>query len=219
MKVKWLGHSSFLITSSASGGTLLTDPYDIAAYPDSLLYDAITESADVVTVSHGHADHANIEAVGGTPEVVTAAAPRDTAGFNIRGVETFHDAEMGTQRGDNIIFIIAADGVVLCHLGDLGHELSPGQVEAIGPVDILLVPVGGNYTIDAPAATIVWRQLNPAVAVPMHYRNDKCRLAIEGVEPFIAGKEGVETPGTSEIELTQENLPASPKIIVLDPAN
>lgn len=222
MKIKWLGHSCFLLTA-ASGTTLLTDPYDTAAYRTTLLYRSLDEppgmSPDVVTISHGHADHGNVEALSGTPEIVSTPRSRRAAGFNIRGVEAFHDAERGALRGDNIIFLIEADGMTVCHLGDLGHELTPEQVGAIGSPDVLLIPVGGNFTIGAAEATRVWQQLSPAITIPMHYRNDKCLFKIDGYEKFTAGKPGVETPATSEIELVKENPPSSPKIIVLEPAN
>lgn len=218
MNIKWIGHSCFLITA-ASGASLLTDPYDVDAYPGQLLYQPVDETADVLTVSHLHSDHGNIEAVGGTPLVIRAAGPHQAGDFSVKGVPTYHDTEAGAHRGDNIVFVISVDGLVVCHLGDLGHELNPEQAEAIGQVDVLLIPVGGNFTIDAATATRVWQQLNPAVTVPMHFRNEKCRFAIDGVEPFIAGKHGVEVTGSPLLEVTQENLPASPKIVVLDPAN
>jgi len=218
MNIKWLGHSCFILTSSA-GNTLLIDPYDIDAYPDTLLYDEIVFSANVAMASHGHADHANMEAVGGTPMLVTTAVPREVEGFCIRGVATFHDTEAGAQRGDNIVFIITVDGINICHLGDLGHELTPEQVAEIGQVDVLLIPVGGTYTIDALTATRVWQQLTPPLAIPMHFRNAKCLLPIDDVEPFLTGKKDVDVLEVSEMELTEDNLPASPKIVALEPAN
>jgi L-ascorbate metabolism protein UlaG (beta-lactamase superfamily) len=218
MRIKWLGHSCFLITS-ASGATLLTDPYDTGAYPDTLLYRPIDESPDVVTASHGHADHGNIEAVGGTPLIVTTAEPREAEGFGIRGVETCHDTEAGALRGGNTVFIFTVDGASVCHLGDLGHELDPEQTARIGAVDILLIPVGGFFTIDAATATRVWQQLNPRVAIPMHFRNEKCLFDIDGVDAFLAGKKDVVQAGASEVTLDPGDLPPGPRIIVLDPAN
>ena len=218
MNIKWLGHSCFLITS-ASGATLLTDPYDTAAFPDTLFYAPIDAAPDVVTVSHSHADHNNTAALGGTPMIVTTAEPRQIHDFGIRGVATWHDTEGGALRGGNMVFILTVDGVTVCHLGDLGHELGPEQVAAIGPVDVLLIPVGGNFTIDAEAATRVWRQLGPAIAIPMHFRNDRCLFAIEGVDAFLGGKKDVDMAGASEIELEAAGLPAGHRIIVLEPAN
>jgi len=222
MKIKWMGHSCFLITS-ASGSTLLTDPYDVSAYTGTLLYQPLDASPgiapDVVTVSHGHSDHANVEVLTGTPEIVKESMNRLAASFSINGVESYHDIEHGALRGKNIIFTIQSEGLRVCHLGDLGHELEPAQVEAIGEIDVLLIPVGGVFTIDAEEATRVWRQLSPQVTIPMHYRNDKCLFNIDSVDKFTAGKQGVEFPGTSEIEVSKENLPVSPKIFVLEHEN
>ncbi len=222
MRIRWLGHSCFLLTA-ASGATLLTDPYNAAAYPGTLLYQPLEETPglmpDVVTVSHGHKDHGNVDGLAGTPEIVRTVRPRQAAGFNIRGIESFHDAEMGAIRGDNIIFIIEADSVTVCHMGDLGHVLEAEQVGSIGAVDVMMIPVGGNYTITAADATRVWQQLSPPVTMPMHYRNDKCLLKLDGVEGFTAGKPTVEKPGVSEIELKKENLTAGPKIVVLEHSN
>ena len=222
MKIEWLGHSCFLITA-ASGRSLLTDPYDSRNYPGRLMYTPIEDTPDlapdVITVSHGHADHNDAGAVKGSPAVLTTPEATGQAGFSICGVAAFHDSQGGSKRGSDIIFIIEADGLAVCHMGDLGHELSDEQAGAIGNVDVLLIPVGGFYTIDAAAATRIWQQLAPPVTLPMHYRNDKCLFGIAGVEDFTAGKPDVEVPGSAEIELNKENLPASPKIIVLDHAN
>ena len=215
MRVQWLGHSCFLMTAD-TGATLLTDPYDTEAYPGTLLYEPLDVSPDVVTSSHSHADHANVEIIGGTPEIVRTPAPREAAGFSIRGIEVFHDTQSGAMRGDNIIFLVGSGGITVCHLGDLGHELNYEQAREIGHVDILLIPVGGTFTIDAAAATRIWQQLEPTLTIPMHYRNDKCLFNIDGVDRFIAGKPDVETPGTSEITIEKDNLPSSPKIVVLE---
>jgi len=222
MKIKWLGHSCFLL-SAENGATLLTDPYDTKAYPGTLLYRPLDETPglmpDVVTISHAHADHGNAGGLAGHPEIIRAPQPHQVAGFSTRGVECFHDSELGARRGEIIVFIIEAGDIRVCHLGDLGHELTAEQVEAIGEVDVLLIPVGGIFTIDAPTATRVWQQLMPPVTIPMHYRNDKCLFKIDGVDRFLAGKPQVETPGASEIELKKDILPAGPKIFLLEHAN
>ncbi|MBE0429141.1 MAG: MBL fold metallo-hydrolase [Thermoleophilia bacterium] len=217
MKIKWLGHSCFLLTTG-SGAVLITDPYDVEAYPGTLLYDPIDETADVVTISHQHPDHNNVEAVGGTPIIVSTPNSHSEAGFSIFGVASYHDKVAGAQRGDNLVFSISADSFNICHLGDLGQVLSAEQVEAIGPVDVLMIPVGGTFTIDAAAATRVWQQLSPPLTIPMHFRNSKCRFQIAGVDEFLAGKPSVERAGASEIEVEKENLSAGPKIVVLEPA-
>lgn len=218
MRIKWLGHSCFLITAS-SGEMLLTDPYDPDAYPGKLLYAPLDESPDVVTLSHGHPDHYNVGALKGEPHVAVGLSEQESAGFRILGVSSFHDHEQGQLRGGNIIYRITVDGITICHLGDIGHVLPPEKVEQLGPVDVLLIPVGGTYTVDAAAATEIWHQLDPAITIPMHFGNEKCLFPIDSVELFLEGKPAVERPGISELELSKETLPAGPKIVVLKPAN
>ncbi|MHB1002873.1 MAG: MBL fold metallo-hydrolase [Thermoleophilia bacterium] len=218
MIIHWLGHSCFRITS-AEGRTLVTYPYDVEAYKGTLLYAPLDEAPDVVTLSHRHADHANIAILKGAPEIVEARATQFVAGFSIRGISTYHDDQDGDARGDNTIFRIIVDEVSVCHLGDLGHELNQTRVEQIGDVDVLLVPVGGYFTIDADQATRVMEQLKPSIAIPMHYRNDKCLFEIDTVDRFLAGKPDVERRGASDIEIIKDNLPAGPRIVVLEPQN
>ncbi len=215
MKVKWLGHATFLITSDA-GIRIITDPY---MPNERLTYDEIKESADIVTVSHGHGDHNNVAAVQGNPEVVREAVPVEIKGIRFNGILTYHDNAGGSQRGNNIIFCFEVDGIRVCHLGDLGHELSDKQVAELGKVDILLIPVGGNYTIDAEVATGTCAKLTPNVVIPMHYRNDRCSsFPVSGVDEFLQGKTGVSRPDASEVEFKQGELPAITQIIVLKPA-
>jgi len=213
MKVKWLGHAAFLITSD-SGTRIITDPY---ATSSSVTYDEIKESADIVTVSHEHGDHNNVAAVRGDPEVIKGTA--EVKGIKFNGIPTHHDDAGGSQRGKNVIFCFEVDGIRVCHLGDLGHPLGDNQVADIGKVDILLVPVGGNYTIDARIATGVCGKLAPKVIIPMHFRNDRCsNFPVAGVDDFLQGKGNVTELDTSEKEFKQGELPATTQIIVLKPA-
>ena len=213
MKIKWLGHAAFLITSDA-GIKIITDPY---ATSSSVTYDEIKESADIVTVSHEHGDHNNVAAVRGNPAVVKGAA--EVKGMKFDGIPTHHDEAGGSQRGNNIIFCFEVDGIRVCHLGDLGHPLGDNQVADIGKIDILLVPVGGNYTIDAKVATDVCGKLAPKVIIPMHFRNERCsNFPVAGVDDFLQGKGNVTELDTSEKEFKQGELPATTQIMVLKPA-
>ena len=183
---------------------------------ERLMYGNIKESADIVTVSHEHGDHNNVAAVQGNPEVVRGTT--EAKGIKLRGTPAYHDTERGNQRGSNTIFCLDVDGVKICHMGDLGHPLSNEQIAELGEVDVLLIPVGGFFTIDAKTASQLCDQLKPRVIIPMHYNNSKCALPISGVDDFLQGKSSVKQLDSSEIEFKPEELPASTQIIVLKSA-
>jgi len=212
MKIKYLGHAAFMITSDA-GTRIITDPYGAR---DDLRYGEIQESADIVTVSHDHFDHNNVAAVRGNPEVVRGAAK--VKGIEFKGIPSYHDEAKGQQRGENTILCFEVDGIRICHLGDIGHPLSDKQVAEVGKVDILVVPVGGYYTVDAKVASQICDALSPKVIIPMHFKTEKNDFPITGVDEFLRGKGGISRLGTSEAEFKQGELPTTTQIIVLEPA-
>lgn len=214
MKVKWLGHACFLVTSK-DGLRVIADPYAVGG---GINYSPIKETADVVVVSHDHGDHNNVSIVQGKPDVVKGNGKKNVKGVQFRGVATSHDASQGQQRGLNTVFCFAMDDIKLCHLGDLGHVLSPGQIAEIGPVDILFVPVGGFFTIDALVASQVCDQLKPKIIIPMHFKTPKCAYPIAGVEDFLKGKKNVRKVGVSEVEFERDKLPKATEIVLLQPA-
>jgi L-ascorbate metabolism protein UlaG (beta-lactamase superfamily) len=212
MKIKYLAHASFLITTEG-GVKIVTDPY--TASP-GFGYGEISETADIVTVSHEHGDHNNVASVRGNPKVVRT--DEEVKGIKIKAVPTAHDETDGSQRGKNTIFCFTVDGINICHAGDLGHELTAAQVQSIGKVDVLMIPVGGFFTIDAATATRVCDQLKPKLIFPMHYKTGKSGLPIAGVEGFLKGKNNVTRSNDSEIELKADTLSAATQIIVLKPS-
>ena len=214
MKIKWLGHACFLITSRDEL-RVITDPYAVGG---GINYSPIKETADVVVVSHDHGDHSNVSTVQGKPEVVKGSGTKNARGIQFKGIASYHDASQGTQRGLNTVFCFAIDNMKLCHLGDLGHVLDPEQVNEIGAVDILFAPVGGFFTIDASIASQVCDQLKPKVVIPMHFKTLKCAYPIAGVEDFLGGKENVIRVGDSEADFERERLPAATEIVLLQPA-
>lgn len=214
MNIKWLGHAAFLITSQA-GTRIITDPYTPGG---GLSYGPIKETADIVTVSHGHGDHNNARALPGSPQVIRDTASKRIKDIEVRGVAVFHDEAKGQQRGNNIAFCFNVDGMRVCHLGDLGHPLTPEQVAAIGAVDILLIPVGGYFTIDAATATETCSALQPKVVIPMHFKTPKCTFPISTVDEFLHGKANAKKLGSSQVDFTREKLPAATEIVVLTPA-
>lgn len=217
MKIKYLGHSSFLITSN-KGTRILTDPYDPDKYEGELLFAKITEQVDIVTVSHGHRDHGEFVYLPGAPVVIKGNGLLGADDVRFLGVETFHDEVHGEKRGKNTVIVMETEGIRIAHLGDLGHILTSDQAAEIGAVDVALVPVGGYYTIDAEQASKVADQLGAKIVIPMHYRSDKCLFSIAGVDEFLQGKTNVTRAGVSEIEVNKDTLPKCRQIVVLEPS-
>lgn len=214
MKIKWLGHSAFLITSD-QGTRIITDPYQPGG---AISYGGIDEAADVVTVSHGHSDHNYVAQIKGNPQVLNAAGSAQAKSIEFLGTATFHDSTEGSQRGSNLVFCFTVDGVRVCHAGDLGHPLSAQQVQEIGPVDLLLVPVGGAYTVDAAGAAQICEQLKPKLVIPMHFKTDKLAFPIAGVDEFLKGRSSVRHANSSEVEIKAGQLPTATETVVLQPA-
>lgn len=212
MRIKYLAHASFLITAS-DGTRIITDPYN-----EQVGYRMPGESADIVTSSHEHFDHNHFTAVNGSFEKIVSTAEKIVKGIKFRGVATAHDEEGGRQRGRNIIFLMEVDGIRIAHLGDLGHALTDEQLKEIGPVDVLLSPVGGHFTIDAKVAKKVVDGMKPLVVIPMHYKTTSINFPIAPVDDFTRLFSNVKRPGASETELSRETLPSQTEITVLEPS-
>lgn len=215
MKITWLGHASFLIESK-NGTRIITDPYEAGSYDGAVGYDPISEEADIVTVSHDHADHNAVDAVTGNPEVVRGTDARTVGEVSITGFSTFHDESKGQDRGRNTIYIMEVDGVRIGHLGDLGHELSPDEAARIGEVDVLLTPIGGYYTIGPEEAKKAAEALAARVIIPMHYKTDALGFPIQPVDDFLKLMEHVDRAGSRTLEVDPDDLPEPPKVVVLD---
>ena len=209
MKIKWLGHSSFLIESER-GIKIITDPFD-----ETLGYKLLRTKVNIVTVSHEHFDHNYVRGVKGRPVVFKGLVNRESHKMEFRGISSYHDSVYGGQRGPNTIFVIKADGLNLCHLGDLGHVLNSDKLAEIGAVDILFVPVGGFYTIDSNQATQIIKDIKPKIAVPMHYKTEAIKFSIDPVEVFLFGKDNVQRSESNEFEITVDTLPKNTQVYVL----
>lgn len=213
MEISYLGHSCFKIKGKQA--TVVIDPYS-----PSVGFRMPKVEADVVTISHAHADHNFIEGVRGEPFVIFEPGEYEIKGIEIWGVATFHDDEGGAKRGKNIVHHIKIDEITIVHLGDLGHKLTPEQIEHLNEVDVLLVPVGGFYTIDAAAAREVIDQLEPKVVIPMHFRtkkhNEELFKEVDGLDVFLKemGEEKIEPQKKLKIKNKSE-LPEERKVIVL----
>ena len=202
MKIRYWGHSCFEFTNSC-GVRLITDPYTGVGYelPDGL-------SAEIVTVSHGHFDHNFTQAVQ-TENVLNTTGAHCVQGIEIYGVESAHDPKHGALRGKNIIFKFVMDGLTVCHMGDIGEEVTDSLVEKIGKVDVLLIPVGGTYTIDAQGAKAYMDKLAPKTVIPMHYKPADGRLDITGIQPFLSiiGKTYASIPnGETQVNVNTQGV-------------
>ncbi len=215
MKIKWLGHSSFLIESS-DGTKVMTDPFESGSYDGAVGYAPIKDSADVVTVSHDHADHNAVDGIGGDPVIIRGGEETAIKGIVVRGVGTFHDESKGQERGRNIIHVVDVDGLRVGHLGDLGHALSDDEAEAVGQVDVLLAPVGGYYTIGPEEARDVAEKLGARIVIPMHYKTEDLGFPIQPVDDFLKLMGQVERVKATSVEIDKDNLPDKRSVIVLD---
>ena len=210
MEIKWHGHSCFEITSN-DGCVIVTDPYD-----ESYGYPVPDLTADIVTVSHEHRDHNNVAAVKGEPEVVKGAGEHICKGMRFYGIDAYHDTSRGAERGEITAFLFDVDELRLCHLGDLGDVLEASQLRSIKErdIDILFIPIGGVYTIDAKGANEVLGQLEPKIAIPMHYKTPPLRLNIQKADPFLKGKKRVRRE--KMLVVRKADLPEELEIVVLD---
>ena len=209
MKIRYLGHSSFQLTES-TGTTIVTDPYS-----DSLGCAMPKVSADAVTVSHHHYDHDAVNKIGGKPVVIDKEGNYELSGVEINSIKSFHDGEGGKPRGENIIFKFSMDGIEVCHIGE---ECSTELIESLLPVDVLLIPVGGTYTIDAEQAKEYVDRIMPDIVIPMHYREKGKKLDVDRVEEFtdLFDEEEVYSD-VDEIDISREDLGGdSTKIIVME---
>ncbi|MBA4418709.1 MAG: MBL fold metallo-hydrolase [Syntrophus sp. (in: bacteria)] len=217
MKIKWYGHAAFMITTDR-GIRIIIDPYQPGAFDGALSYGKIADEADIVLTSHDHDDHNYIADIEGVFDHISIAGSHQVQGVRIKAVSSFHDPSRGKERGDNLLFVIEADGLRIAHMGDLGHTLEKSAIAELGPIDVLILPVGGLYTIDSQEATKVMRDIQPAITIPMHYKTDKCAFPIAGVEEFTNGKGLVRDAMASEIVVTKKTLPGQPEILLLKPA-
>ncbi len=218
MEIKYLGHSSFLIKTKTA--KIVTDPYD----PEMVGLKFPKTEADIVTVSHSHKDHNQFKNVSGingvNPLMIDMPGEFEKMGVRIFGFQTFHDKTSGSERGENIMYKFESEGMSLLHCGDLGMVPEESFLEAIGEVDVLLVPVGGFYTIDSDEAVSLVKKIEPSIVIPMHYKTEKSSNASEsklaGVSEFTK-KFGLDNPVTvPKFVYKKEETEQEMKVIVLE---
>ncbi len=216
MTVTYHGHSAFKLKGKR--GVVVTDPYS-----EAVGFALPSMTADIVTMSHDHFDHSASALVKPTarrerPFLISKPGEYELGGISVFGVQSFHDASQGSERGKNTIYTILLDDIRICHLGDLGHELTDEQREFIGGVDVLLCPVGGSTTINPQEAVKVIRTLEPSIVIPMHYKTDrhdeKIFADLQPVSAFLK-EYGVEAIAQAKLEIEKETLPEETEVVVL----
>lgn len=207
MKIWWRGHASFIIETA--GKRIITDPFN-----DKLGYPMAPLTAELVTVSHEHWDHDAVETIQGHPQIIRGTGTTTLDGITIQGIASFHDHKGGRERGPNTIFKVTAEDLRLVHLGDLGHPLTAVQLEEIGAVDILMVPVGGTYTIDAREALALVEELQPKIVIPMHFSTPHLSFSLAPLEQFTSAFDQVIKKPS--LEIGRQDISDHLKVIVLD---
>lgn len=211
VEVLWHGHACF--EARGKDGVVVMDPFRGIGLPEP------EAEADLVLCSHGHGDHSHhgpVKAEGG--EVLLGfVGSKKVGGVEVKGIATFHDDSQGSRRGRNSVYVFTFDGIRFCHIGDLGHDLSSSQVEAIGEVDVLFVPVGGFFTIGPEKAWGTCLKLKPKLVFPMHYRMEGMSPMFNRlytVEDFLKGKENVKRLEGRSLTFKKADLPKEMTIVV-----
>ena len=209
--VTWLGHACFLLRGEAK--RLIFDPFKGIGLPEP------TEKADIILCSHSHSDHNNVKAVRYEKSVIVEgfAGKKQVDDLSIRGIAAYHDTAQGGQRGKNFIYAVRFENIMFCHLGDLGHELSQSQVDEIGAVDVLFIPIGGFYTIGPQQARKVMESIKPKITVPMHYRLPGMSAtfnALSSVEDFIRRDDNVKRLDGPSFTIGRTDLQEKAVIII-----
>jgi len=206
--ITWLGHSCFRIKGNQA--VIITDPF-----PPDTGYTLGKQTASIVTVSHQHPSHSYVQGIGGEPRLIKGPGEYEISNILIIGIATFHDSVKGQSRGKNTAYLMEIDGVAVCHLGDIGHMLNDEQVEEMGNVDVLLLPVGGVNTINAAMAAEVIRKIEPKAVIPMHYKTPALKRELDPVEAFLKEMGMGQIEPRPKISFSRTNLPLSTQVFVL----
>ncbi|MBI5411707.1 MBL fold metallo-hydrolase [Candidatus Peregrinibacteria bacterium] len=210
MQIRYFGHSCFIIEDGKV--SIVTDPFN-----ESIGLKLPSLKATIVTVSHTDPESGNSKAIEGEPRIFDWPGEYETLGVHIKGIHSFHSPKEAKEQKENTIFAIEFNGIRLCHLGDQGCRLTPEQLEKIGEVDVLFIPVGGNTTIDAKKAQGVIEQLEPRVVIPMQYNIPGIKMPLDPLGPFLGLMGAKEVQPIEEFKFKKSELPEeNTKIVVLD---
>jgi L-ascorbate metabolism protein UlaG (beta-lactamase superfamily) len=219
VRITWIGHSCFLLEGEGGKGRVrvITDPYQHGAYGGGVRYLPVTDPADAVTVSHSHPDHSFAGGIPGDPVVISTPGRHSLPGVEVLGVPAFHDDALGKKRGQVVLFRILLDRVAVVHLGDLGHLPDDATVKALAPVDVLLLPVGGTFTVGPREAGEVMRLLSPRLTIPMHFSTPGVDFPIAPVDDFLRGRSDLLPPSGCRTVVSEGAVPGG--VLVLDARN
>jgi len=214
MTISWYGHSCFKITNQGGHLTIITDPFN-----KSIGLTPPRGNADIITVSHDHYDHNNIKAISGSPFIINNPGEYEIKGIRIVGCSGFHDKKQGQERGLNTIYLIEIDKIRLCHLGDFGQErLTDKQLEIIGQVDVLIIPIGGNFTLNAQEARKSAEQLEPRLIIPMHYKLAGLKMDLADLTEFLKELGLNKKPAVDKLTIKKKDLIGKDmEVVVLKP--
>ncbi len=212
MKLKFYAQSAFYIEAS-DGTRIVIDPFE---HTERIRYDATFDEADIVLVTHNHGDHANIDAVPGDHRVVQGVGTQAVRGMPFLGIGSYHDKAEGAERGPNTIFVFEVDGVRIAHLGDQGCELEASQIAMLTGVNLMIAPIGGGFTLEP---ELIWKlaeEVQPNIFVPCHFKTEDIDLPFITVDEFVADKDNIRLLGSSEIDLTGDDLPEPIEVLVME---
>jgi L-ascorbate metabolism protein UlaG (beta-lactamase superfamily) len=209
MEITWLGRSCMRIR--AKEATVVTDPCD-----RSTGYSLGRPTADIVTVSHSDPAHAYVEGVAGSPRVIEGPGEFEISGASIVGVATFRGKEKTPESGKNVAYVIELEDMRIGHLGGIGHVPTSDQIEAMGGVDVLMVPVGGGESLDAPPAAETISLLEPKLVIPMNYRTDVEKAKLDPLDRFLKEMGAKSPEHHAKVTITRSSLPEETQVLVID---
>ncbi|MEX1195531.1 MAG: MBL fold metallo-hydrolase [Dehalococcoidia bacterium] len=209
MEIVWLGHSCFRIR--AREATVVTDPC-----PPASGYSIGKPTADIVTVSHPHDNHNYLKAVAGKPTVIDGPGEYEIHGAFVTGIPTYHDDEKGGERGKNLVFVIEMESIKIVHLGDIGHAPTADQAEDMAGADVLLIPIGGDTTIDGGKAAEIVALLEARIVIPMHYKTDAAKGSLDPADRFLKEMQVTTIEPQPKLSITHSTVPSEAQVVVLD---
>lgn len=209
MEIDWFGHACFRLRGR--DGTVIADPYG-----KDIGLSFARPRGDIVTISHAHPGHSFAAGVKGDPKIIDGPGEYEVKNIFVTGVPTAHDKKGGKERGANTIYVFDLDGLTICHLGDLGHVPTQPQIEALGNVNVLIVPVGGVSTIHAGEAAEIVSMLEPQIVIPMHFAHADLKFKLDSPAKFFK-EMGIKAPdAVSSLKVTKDNLPNETQVVLLE---